>query len=130
MTVTPLMIPGLPPPVSHYADATIANGFVFLSGVTAAGPDGLVGAGDITAQTEYVFDVIGKVLAGAGADFVDITKVTVYLTNMDDRVAVNEVRKRVFGTHRPASTLLEVSRFVVPGTMIEIEAIAALPNRV
>ena len=100
--VTSLMVPGLPPPVSHYADATIANGFLFISGVTAAGPDGLVGAGDITAQAEYVFEIIGKVLTAAGAGFSDITKLSVYLTSMDDRAAVNEVRKRIFGSHRPA----------------------------
>ena len=127
--VTSVMVPGNPPPVSHYADATIANGFLFISGVIAAGPDGkLVGAGDISAQTECVFETIGKVLAASGASFADVTKVSVYLAKVDDRVAVNEVRKRVFGAHRPASTLLEVSAFVLPGTLIEVEAIAVLPD--
>jgi 2-iminobutanoate/2-iminopropanoate deaminase len=63
-------------------------------------------------------------LAAAGATLADVVKVTVYLKNVDDRQKVNEVRKAYFGEARPASTLIEISRFAIDGMLIEIEAIA------
>jgi 2-iminobutanoate/2-iminopropanoate deaminase len=128
-TVTPLLVPGLPPPVSHYADATIANGFLFVSGMIAADAKGeLVGAGDAGAQAAFIFDLIAKSLAAVGASFVDVAKLTVFLTNIEDRRAVNEIRKAVFGAHKPASSLVEISRLVIPGALVEVEAIAVIPS--
>jgi 2-iminobutanoate/2-iminopropanoate deaminase len=54
--------------------------------------------------------------------------VTVYLLDIEDRPRINAVRQEVFGTARPASTLVEVSRLAVPGARLEIEAIAQLPE--
>jgi 2-iminobutanoate/2-iminopropanoate deaminase len=65
----------------------------------------------------------------AGAAFGDVAKVTVFLTDVDDRARVNPVRQEVFGAARPASTLVEISRLAVPGALIEIECVAALPPR-
>jgi enamine deaminase RidA (YjgF/YER057c/UK114 family) len=56
-----------------------------------------------------------------------VVKVTVFLTNIDDRPAINPVRQEFFGEARPASTLVEVSRLAVPGAMLEVEAVAVLP---
>jgi 2-iminobutanoate/2-iminopropanoate deaminase len=53
-------------------------------------------------------------------------KVTVFLVDVDDRRAVNTVRQEVFGSARPASTLVEVSRLAVPGALIEVEAVAVV----
>lgn len=50
-------------------------------------------------------------------------KVTVYLANVDDRPKVNEVRKAYFGANKPASTLIEISRFAIEGMLVEIEAV-------
>ena len=55
-----------------------------------------------------------------------MVKVTVFLTDVDDRPLINPVRREVFGSARPASTLVEVSRLAVPGAKIEVEAIAVL----
>ena len=63
----------------------------------------------------------------AGCAFDDVVKVTVYLTDVDDRTRINPVRQEVFGDTRPASTLFEVSRLAVPGAKIEVECVAALP---
>jgi 2-iminobutanoate/2-iminopropanoate deaminase len=66
------------------------------------------------------------VLAAAGAKPSDVVKVTVYLLDIDDRPRINPVRQEFFGSSRPASTLVEVSRLAVAGARVEIEAIAHL----
>ncbi len=55
-------------------------------------------------------------------------KVTVFLTDIDDRPLVNPVRQEVFGETRPASTLVEVSALVIPGARIEVDAVALIPS--
>jgi enamine deaminase RidA (YjgF/YER057c/UK114 family) len=68
------------------------------------------------------------VLAAAGCGFEDVVKVTIFLTDVDDRPAINPVRQEVFGSTRPASTLVEVPRLAVPGAKVEIEAVALVPR--
>ncbi len=65
-------------------------------------------------------------LSGAGAAPSDVVKVTVYLLDIDDRPLINPVRQAFFGSARPASTLVEVSRLAVPGARLEVEAVALL----
>ena len=67
-------------------------------------------------------------LAAAGATFADVCKVTVFLKNVADREKVNIARREYFGAHRPASTLVEISRLVRDDLLVEIEAIAVLPE--
>jgi 2-iminobutanoate/2-iminopropanoate deaminase len=55
-----------------------------------------------------------------------VAKVTVYLTDIDDRPRINPVRREFFGETRPASTLVEVSRLAIPGAKVEIEAVAVV----
>jgi reactive intermediate/imine deaminase len=115
-------------PFSHYTDAVRVDGLLFVSGCIAVDADGgLVGGDDALAQTRQVFANMAKVLAAAGASFADVVKVTVYLVDIDDRVRVDSVRREVFGAARPASTLVEVSRLVLPGAKVEIEAVARIP---
>ena len=94
------------------------------------GDDGgaLVGGDDVTAQARQVFANMGRVLAAAGAGFRDVVKVTIFLTDVDDRPAINPVRQEIFGSARPASTLVEISRLAIPGAKIEVEAVAVLPS--
>jgi 2-iminobutanoate/2-iminopropanoate deaminase len=121
-------VEGQAEPISHYTDAVRAGSLLFVSGCIAVDDGGLlVGGDDVVAQTRQVFHNIGSVLAAAGAGFGDVVKVTVYLTDVDDRVAINPVRKEFFGATRPASTLVEVSALAVPGAKVEIEAVALLP---
>ena len=79
-------------------------------------------------QAERVHENIGAVLAKAGATFADVVKVTVYLRRIGDRAAVNTVRRKFFGESRPASTLVEVSAFVLPDALVEIDAVARQPE--
>ena len=121
-------VPGLTEPFSHYTDAVRAGNLLFVSGCVSVDAAGnVVGVGDVVAQARQVFENIRLCLAAAGATFADVIKVTTFLTDIDDRAAINVVRQEVFGHARPASTLVEVSALVLPEFLIEIEAIAVLP---
>ena len=121
-------VPGQAEPISHYTDAVQAGGLLFVSGVVPVDGEGrLVGEGVVAEQARQVFRNMGEVLAAAGCGFADVVKVTVYLVDVDDRPLINPVRQEVFGATRPASTLVEVSRLAVPGALLEIEAVAAVP---
>lgn len=124
-----IKVPGLNPPVSHYTDAVRFGDLLFVSGIAPLDQDmNLIGGDDVTAQAEQVFVNLEKVLQAASAGFEDVLKVTVYLTNVEDRERINPVREKYFGDVRPASTLVEVSGLVMPGMKVEIEAIVGLPN--
>jgi 2-iminobutanoate/2-iminopropanoate deaminase len=118
----------LPEPISHYTDAVVADGWIWISGMLALDASGaLIGEDDVVAQAVRVHENIKAVLDRAGAGFDDVVKVTVFLRRIEDRAAVNEVRRRFFGESRPASTLVEVSAFVVPAALVEIDAVARRP---
>ncbi len=125
-----IWVPGMPEPISHFVHVVRAGRMVFVSGCVASDDHGrTVGGSDIVAQTRQVHENIKRCLAAAGATFADVCKVTVYLKNVGDRAAVNTVRKEYFGSSRPASTLIEISQFVRPELLIEIETVAVLPER-
>ncbi|MEP6812197.1 MAG: RidA family protein [Actinomycetota bacterium] len=120
-----IRVPELAEPLSHYADAVRAGDLLFISGVVPVDRDGgLVGGDDVVAQTRQVLANLAAVLAAAGATFADVVKINVYLTDIGDRARINPVRQEIFGSVRPASTLVEVSALAVPGAKIEIEAVA------
>lgn len=115
-------------PISHYVDATVARGFVYISGMLPTDAAGkVIGKGDVIRQTEQVLDNIGAVLTSVTATFDDIVRVGVFLRRMQDREAVNTVRRRYFGASRPASTLIEVSALADADALLEIEAVAVVP---
>lgn len=115
----------LPEPISHYADGVRAGDWLYLSGMLALDASGkLVGGDDAAAQTERIFQNLAAVLEAGGAGFDAVVKVNVYLRRIGDRAAINEVRRKYFGESRPASTLVEVSAFVIPEALVEIDAVA------
>ena len=125
-----IWVPGMPEPISHFVHVVRAGRLVFVSGCVASDDQGrTVGAGDIIAQARQTHENIKRCLAAAGATFADVCKVTVFLKNIAHREAVNTVRKEYFGASRPASTLIEISQFVRPDLLLEIEAVAVLPER-
>jgi 2-iminobutanoate/2-iminopropanoate deaminase len=122
-----IRVPGHAAPISHYTDAVRAGDLLFVSGVVPVDGEGrVVGGDDVVEQARQVFRNMGEVLAAAGASFADVVKVTVFLTDVDDRAAINPVRQEVFGEVRPASTLVEISRLAIPGAKIEVEALAVV----
>jgi 2-iminobutanoate/2-iminopropanoate deaminase len=124
-----IRVPGQAEPISHYTDAVRAGQLLFVSGCVPVDSAGrLVGGHDVVAQARQALANVGAVLAAGGASFADVAKVTIFLTDVDDRARINPVRQEFFGEARPASTLVEVSRLAIPGARIEVEAVAVLPS--
>ena len=122
-------VPGLSPPISHYCDAVRFGDLLLISGLVGVDEHGkVVGEGDAARQTRQIFENMKKVLDAAGASFADVLKVTVFMTDIDDRPKINPVRQEFFGDARPASTLVEVRRLVRPDLLLEIEAVVGLPR--
>ena len=127
MTRQEIRVPGRPV-LSHAADAVRAAGYLFVAGLLPVDQDGaLVGGGDVVAQADHVLRDLGAVLEAGGCSFADVTKLSVYLTDVGDRAAINPLRQRAFAAARPASTLVGVSALAIPGARIEIDAIAVVP---
>jgi 2-iminobutanoate/2-iminopropanoate deaminase len=118
-----------PPALSHYTDAVRWGDVLYISGCVALDETGqVVAPGDATAQATVVHRHLDAALRAGGTDFAHVLKVTVFLTDINDRQAVNEVRKQFFGDSLPASTLVEITALVLPGLVVEIEAIAGIPG--
>jgi 2-iminobutanoate/2-iminopropanoate deaminase len=122
-----IRVDALAEPISHYTDAVRAGDLLFISGIVPVDPEGkLVGGDDVVAQARRVFEILGLVLAAGGCGFQDVVKVTIFLTDVDDRPLINPLRQQAFGETRPASTLVEVPRLALRGAKIEVEAIAVV----
>jgi 2-iminobutanoate/2-iminopropanoate deaminase len=129
MTRREYRVQGQAEPISHFTDAVRAGDLLFVSGIVAVDADGqLVGGEDVVAQGRQVLENMRAVLAAAGCGFEDVVKVTIYLTDVEDRPRINPLRQEVFGAARPASTLVEVPRLAVDGAKIEIECVALVPS--
>ncbi|HWJ14427.1 MAG TPA: RidA family protein [Gemmatimonadaceae bacterium] len=116
-----------PAAIGPYSQGVVANGFLFTAGQIAIDPaSGQVIAGDVRAQTERVMSNLGAVLATVNATWKDIVKTTVFLHDMNDFPAVNEVYGRALGDARPARSTVQVSA-LPRGVLVEIEAIVAIP---
>lgn len=119
-------VEGLSEPISHYTDAVRFGNLLFVSGVAPLDDSGKVVSGDVVAQAKQVFLNLNRVLRAADADFSDVLKVTVFLTDVADRAKVNPVRQQFFGAVKPASTLIGVNELAVDGMKIEVEAVVGL----
>lgn len=123
--------PGMKP-LGMYTHVTVATGgsLAFISGqVSVDGQGKVVGAGDIRAQAEQVFENLKAALDGIGASFEDVVKFTIYIVglNPERRKAVMEVRGRYISHQNPpAATMIGVQNLVEPELLLEIEAIVAL----
>jgi enamine deaminase RidA (YjgF/YER057c/UK114 family) len=128
--LNPAEVPAPAGNYSHLVRLEVGDAvLLFLSGQVALdGAGEVVGEGDMTRQSEYVYEVIGKLLASAGASFDDVVKLTTYLTDISQVGAHREVRVRYLPAEPPASTLVEVSRLVRPGLMVEVDVVAAVPR--
>ena len=116
-----------PAAIGPYSQGVVANGFLFTAGQIAIDPaSGQVIAGDVRAQTERVMSNLAAVIATVNATWKDIVKTTVFLHDMNDFPAVNEVYGRALGDARPARSTVQVSA-LPRGVLVEIEAIVAIP---
>lgn len=128
--LNPAEVPAPAGNYSHLVRLEVGDAvLLFLSGQVALdGAGEVVGEGDMTRQSEYVYEVIGKLLASAGASFDDVVKLTTYLTDISQVGAHREVRVRYLPAEPPASTLVEVSRLFRPGVLVEVDVVAAVPR--
>ena len=115
-----------PKPIGPYSQGIRANQFLFLSGQTPLDPKSgeMVGA-DIRQQTERVLENIKGMLEAAGASLLKVVKTTVFLKDMNDFAAMNEVYGRYFNSAPPARSTVQVAR-LPKDALVEIEVIAAL----
>jgi len=124
-----LRVQGLMEPISHFSDAVVAGRTLYVSGLVATNEAGeIVGAGDVVEQTRQIFRNLKHILDAAGAAPADVAKVTIFMRDVAQRPLINPIRQEFFGPHRPASTLVEVSRLVRDEFLLEIEAVAQLPD--
>ena len=100
---------------------------LFLSGMTAGdNKGGVLGDGSAEDQSRQCLNKIKTLVEEAGGTLSDVVKLTVYLTDINNRIDFGKVRKEYFSGVMPCSTLIEVSRFVQPDLIVEVDAIAML----
>lgn len=124
--------PRLRQPNGHFSHATMieARGkLVFISGMTARRLDGTIaGIGDIEAQTRQVCENLKAAVEAAGGALDDICRVDVHVRNMEHFDIIHKVRREYFRPPLPASTMVEINKMTSPDYLIEISAIAVLPD--
>ncbi|MGP4103685.1 Rid family hydrolase [Nonomuraea sp. KM90] len=126
----PLNLATIPATNGFYSHAVRVGDMLYVSGQAAFDEQGnVVGEGSMEAQAEHVFQVISRILADQGATFEDIAFIRTYLTDMADRVAYGRVRRKYITGTAPASTTVEVSKLFMPGLLLEVDLIVALPAR-
>lgn len=115
-----------PAAIGPYSQAIIAGGFVFTAGQIPLDPGtGEMMAGDIGVQAERVLDNLKAVLDAAGSSLTNVVKCTVFLADIADFAAVNEVYARYFTEPYPARSAVQVAA-LPKGARVEIEAVARL----
>jgi 2-iminobutanoate/2-iminopropanoate deaminase len=118
--------PDAPKAMGAYSPAIKAGNLLFVSGQIPIDPaSGALVDGDITPQTEQVMRNLGALLRAAGVGFEHVVRTTVFLADLDDFAAMNEVYSRHVGTPPPARATVQVAR-LPRGVRIEVDAIAVL----
>lgn len=111
--------------LAGYARAVRIGDRILVSGTTATGPEGVVGAGDAAAQARYALDKIEGAIRQLGGRLEDVVRTRIYISRILDWEAVARVHGQRFGHIRPANTLVE-ARLVGPEYLVEIEAEAVI----
>jgi 2-iminobutanoate/2-iminopropanoate deaminase len=129
MTMESIATKEAPAAIGPYSQGVTAGNFVFLSGQIPLDPDtGEIVSGGIEKQTERVMNNLRAVLKAAGCDFRDVVRTTIYLTDLANFAAVNEVYGRCFTGTPPARATVQVSA-LPRGAHVEIDAIAVITTK-
>ncbi|AOU99799.1 hypothetical protein BI364_15355 [Acidihalobacter yilgarnensis] len=107
-----------------YSRAVQVGETLYVSATAASGPDGKIVGGDLYAQTQYILQKLGKVLAEAGFGFEDVVQSRLYVTDIAQWQEAGRAHGEVFGEIRPALTLLHVLPFLDPEMLVEVEITA------
>lgn len=126
MPKTPIVPPGSPPPLAPYSPGTMAGRTVYVSGMLALDTNGkLVGAGDVRAQTRAVLESVRSVVEAAGGTLADVAYNAIFLKDLADYAAMNEVYREYFPSEPPARYCIRAD-LVRAEFLVEISSIAHL----
>ena len=132
MARTQIVSEKIGPPSGHFSQAHVieARGrFVFISGMTAKRADGgIAGVGDLEAQTRQMCENVKAAVEAAGGTMADICRVDVHVKDMSGFDIIHRVRREYFPDPPPASTMVAISGFTHPDYLIEMSAIAVIPD--
>ena len=124
-----IFTPGAPAPRGPYSPAVRAGDFIFVSGQVPVDPvTGQTVSGDVKAETRRVLENIRINLGGCGASMADVVKCQVFLADIKDFAAMNEVYTEFFGESKPARTTVQVAALPLAGSRVEIDAVAFKPK--
>lgn len=116
--------PNPPPPLAPYSSGTKAGGFIYVSGTLAIGPKGeTLGVGDAREQTRVVIEAVKATIEAGGGTLKDVLFNQIFLKDMSDYAAMNEVYKQYFSEHFPARYCIQ-SPLVRPDFLVEIASTA------
>ncbi|MBT2513221.1 RidA family protein [Arthrobacter sp. ISL-30] len=106
-----------------YSRAVQVGNTLYISATAASGPDGIVG-NDFYAQTKYILEKLGAVLADAGFSYEDVVQTKLYLTDISKWEDAGRAHGEIFGEIRPTLSLVHVLPFLDPQMLVEIELVA------
>jgi 2-iminobutanoate/2-iminopropanoate deaminase len=121
--------PGVASPRGPYSPAVRAGGFIYVSGQVPIDPvSNTPVLGDVKAETRQVLSNVRRILEGCGASLSDVIKCCVFLADVQDFAAMNEVYTEFFGAAKPARTTIGVAALPLAGAKVEIDAVAYKPE--
>ena len=124
MTLEKIATDRAPKAIGPYSQAIRSGDLIFCAGQVGLDPaTGEAVQGDVKVQTARILDNLAAVLAAAGSDLAHVLKTTVFLTDMGDFAAMNEINAQKFGEHRPARSTIGIAA-LPRGLRVEIECIA------
>ncbi|MBS1880046.1 MAG: RidA family protein [Actinobacteria bacterium] len=122
-------VEGIAPPFGSYSHGAIGSGRVLhVAGQVGAGPDGEPAGEDAESQARQAFANLGAVLAAAGTGFDSVLKLTAYVTDRAHAAALAQARAEVVSGSFPASTVVVVAALLDPRWLLEVEAVAVVPE--
>ena len=122
--------PAIAAPRGPYSPAVRAGDFVYVSGQVPVDPaTNQAVVGDIKTETRQVLNNIRRILEGCGASMADVVRCGVFLTDIKDFAAMNEVYTEFFGEIKPARTTVSVPALPLAGAKVEIDAVAYQPKQ-
>ncbi|WP_066372028.1 RidA family protein [Herbidospora mongoliensis] len=126
MKVNPSTVPATN---GRYSHAVRTGDLLFVSGQVAVADGEVIGPGDMTRQSEVVYEFLRLILEDQGVTFEDVVHIRTFLTDMDGLLDHAAVRGRYMPSPPPASTTVEVSRLFMPGLVVEVELVADVSAR-